>query len=82
MTTQNVETILARAMSDSAFAESLFADPAAALAGFDLTAEEMANIKGMSRAEFGQFAAASPEERKSMARPGNGWNHNEGMMMI
>ncbi len=80
MSEQTVETILTRAMNDAAFAESLFADPGAALAGFDLTAEELTGITSMSRAEFGQLAAVSPEERKSMARPFGGFNHNEGML--
>ncbi len=83
MTTQNVETILARAMSDAAFAESLFADPAAALAGLDLTAEELASIKGMSRTDFDQFTATAPEERKSMMYITGGGvriQHNESML--
>jgi len=62
MSTKSVETILSRAMSDAAFAEELFASPSKALAGYDLTAEEIAQITSMSRAEF---AALATEERKS-----------------
>jgi acetyl-CoA acetyltransferase len=79
MSAQTVESILSRAMSDASFAEALLANPEQALAGFDLTAEELANVKGMSRADFNEFAAASPEVRKSM---GNNWNHNETMLTI
>lgn len=87
MSQQTVESILTRAMSDAAFAESLFANPEKALTGFDLTAEEVANLKGMSRAEFFN---ATPEERKSMLKacqvrdPETGTcvdpNHNETML--
>ncbi|MCK6568855.1 MAG: Os1348 family NHLP clan protein [Anaerolineales bacterium] len=52
MSQQTVESVLTRAMSDAAFADSLFANPEKALTGFDLTAEEIASLKGMSRAEF------------------------------
>ena len=74
MSQQTVESILTRAMSDAAFADSLFANPEKALSGFDLTAEEIANLKAMSRAEFEKYSKATPEERKSF---GIGFNHNE-----
>ena len=60
-----LETILARAMSDIAFAEALFADPENALAEYNLPADEIAKFKGMPRADFEDFASASPEDRKS-----------------
>ncbi len=62
-----LETILTRAMSDPAFADLLLADPEKALAGYDLTAEEVASLKSMTRADFGALSADAPEERKSMA---------------
>ena len=77
MSQQTVESILTRAMSDTAFADSLFANPEQALTGFDLTAEEVTNLKAMSRADFEQYAKATPEERKSF---GTGTNHNETML--
>jgi len=78
MSKKGIEAVLSRAMSDAKFAETLFTAPEKALAGFDLTSEELANVKGMSRADFDQFAAATPEERKSMA-----WNnHNETMLTV
>jgi hypothetical protein len=66
MSAESVNTILTRAMSDQAFADSLFANMDQVLRGFDLTPEEFSKFKGMSRADFGKYAAASPEERKSM----------------
>lgn len=78
MSATSVETILTRAMSDNAFANRLFTNPEMAMAGFDLTAEEAANLKGMNRAEFDRFAKSSPEERKSF-----GWmNHNQTALRV
>jgi len=57
-----LETVLSRAMSDAAFAEQLFADAEKALAGYDLTTDEVVQIKSMSRTEF---QATATEERKS-----------------
>ena len=74
MSAQSVESVLSKAMSDAKFADALFADPEKALAGYDLTAEETANLKNLSRADFKNYEKASPEERKSL------WivmNHNQ-----
>jgi acetyl-CoA acetyltransferase len=65
MSAKSVESILSRAMSDANFAELLLSNPDQALAGYDLIAEETAKFRGMSRADFAKWAAASPEERKS-----------------
>jgi len=84
MSENTVETILSRAtpalhrtqcgasVSDPAFAEQLFADPDPALAGYDLTADEIAGLKEMSRAK-----SRSPmtEERKSF-----GYNNHDEIM--
>ena len=59
-----IETILSRAMNDDAFAEQLFTDAETALAEYDLSADEVEKLKGMSRA---QFDAMPPDERKSMS---------------
>ena len=83
MSAQSVESVLSKAMGDAVFAESLFANPEQALSGFDLTAEELANLKSMSRADFEQFAKAMPEERKSMGE--SQWiprNHNESALTV
>jgi len=75
MSAASIETILSRAMSDSAFADQLFANPEQTLTGYDLTAEEAAAFKGISRTDVDAFAKASPEERKSFGI--NSTNHNE-----
>jgi hypothetical protein len=64
MSTQGIESVLSRAMSDSSFADTLLANPAQALAGFDLTAEEIAKFQGMPRADF-ESLVTNPENRKS-----------------
>ena len=78
MSEQTVEAILSKAMSDAKFADALFADPEKALAGYDLTAEEAASFKELSRADLGKMVHASLEERRSM-----GWNnHNETALTV
>lgn len=59
-----LETILSRAMNDESFADQLFSDAETALAEYDLSADEVEKLKGLSRA---QFDATPPEERKSMS---------------
>jgi hypothetical protein len=87
MSAATVETILSRAISDSAFADQLFANPNQALAGFELTTEEVAAFKGMARADF-ETLLASPEERKSFlsynmtGNPGIGKNHNQTVLSV
>jgi hypothetical protein len=65
-------------MSNSTFANQLFANPAEALTGFELTPEETAKLNSLSRLEFDTFAAASPEERKSFGL----MNHNQNALHI
>ena len=62
MSAQSVESILSKAMSDAKFADALFADPEKALTGYDLTSDERAKFKSLTRAHF---EGMSPEERKS-----------------
>jgi len=57
-----IETILTRMMKDPAFADEVFANTANVLANYNLSVEELAQIKSMSRAEFLELAT---EERKS-----------------
>ena len=71
MSPEAVESILSRAMGDAAFADLLFRDPDEALAGFDLTPDEAAKFKSMSRADFDQWSHLSAEERKSFG--GGNW---------
>ena len=89
MSAQTVESILSKAMGDAAFADLLFAQPEQALAGYDLSAEEAASLKGISRAEF---LHATPEKRKSLIKacqlrdPESGAcmdnNHNETALAV
>jgi len=58
---QVVESILSRAMNDAEFVEQLFANPDKALAGYNLSAEETAQIKKMTRSEFNSMMAEMPE---------------------
>ena len=76
-----LETILTRMISDSAFADALFADAEKALAEYNLSAEDLAKFKGMSRA---QFEAMNPEERKSFGsfHGSGGVNHNQTALHI
>jgi len=60
-----IETILSRMMNDPEFADAIFANAEKALAEYDLSADEIAKFKGMSRADFEDLASASPENRKS-----------------
>jgi hypothetical protein len=66
-----LEIILNRMSAEPAFADAVFADAGKALAGYPLSAEELAGIKSMSRAQFNALAA---EERKSFVIT---HNHNE-----
>jgi hypothetical protein len=78
MSAQTIETILFRAINDVSFAEALLANPEQTLAGFDVTEEELANIKSMSYTDDDQFASVFPEERKSMGFN----NHNETVLTV
>ncbi len=73
------ETILTRMMSDPAFAEAVFADAAKALAEYNLSAEDLAKFKGLTRAHF---QAMSTEDRKSFGITGDPEtrNHNETLL--
>jgi hypothetical protein len=52
MSTEQVQVIVDRAMAEAPFRELLARDPAAALAGYDLTPEERARFgSGTARAE-------------------------------
>lgn len=73
MSIQAVESVLSRAMSDSAFAELLFSNPTQALSGYDLTPDEAASFTDLARDDLAKVTGASLEERRSF-----GWsNHNE-----
>lgn len=82
MSAESVETILSRAMSDPAFADLLFSDADQAIGGYDLTADEVANLRGISRADFAALATAAPEDRRSFALFGTDYQHNETILKV
>jgi hypothetical protein len=67
MSTQCLQDVLSRAMADSAFADLLFSDPDQALASYDLSPDEVAALKSMSRTTIEQLSKALPEDRKSFS---------------
>ena len=62
-----IETILSRMMNDQVFAEALLTNPAEALAEYDLSADEIEKLKGLSRMDVAARASDVPEARKSMS---------------
>jgi len=64
-----IESILSRAMNDTAFAEQLFSNPEKVWTEYDLSDEEITKIKGISRAQFDAIAM-DPEIRKSFSLAG------------
>ena len=86
MSNKGIEAVLSRAMSDNAFSALLFSNLDQALAGFELTEEEHAKLKGLSKAEFDTLTSA-PEARKSfgiIVDQRGGWdgNHNQTVLHI
>ncbi len=69
MSTEAVKTIIGRAIAEESYRELLFTDPDQALAGFDLTPEEISTLKGLKREEF-DAAAGDLEERISKSFAG------------
>ena len=64
MTKEAVEAIIGKAVVDAEFRAALLADPDRALAGFDLTAEEVARLKAVD-AESIETLAGTLDERIS-----------------
>ncbi len=56
MSTQAVQTVIGRAVTDAAFRQALFADPAQALAGYDLSADELAALQALDAEQVAAFA--------------------------
>jgi len=65
MSAETVQSLLARAMAEAEYRELLFSDPDKALAGHDLTADELATLKNLPRAEFDKAMTGTLEERRS-----------------
>ena len=68
MSAETVQSLLARAMAEAEYRELLFSDPDKALAGHDLTADELATLKNLPRAEFDKAMTGTLEERRSFGR--------------
>ncbi len=66
MSVESVQQIVVRAVKEPEYKELLFSDPDKALAGYELTDEESAALKGLSREKF-DAAAGELEERISKA---------------
>jgi len=65
-----LENILIRMMNDPEFAGAVFDDPQLALAEYDLSVDEIGKFKELTHE---QFAAMSPDDRKSMISFVGGW---------
>ena len=61
MSKKAVEAVIGKAVLDCEFRESLFADPGEALAGYELTAEEIAALKAIDAEAIESFAGALDE---------------------
>jgi hypothetical protein len=62
MLTKDIQTILARAVSDRAFADELFANTDQALAGYSLTADEIVKLKRLFSMQSDEYAFIPPEK--------------------
>ncbi len=69
MSAESVKQIIERAIAEEPFRELLFSNPNQALAGFDLTVDEIAALKGLKREEF-DAAAGDLEQRISKSFAG------------
>jgi hypothetical protein len=58
MSKEAVQTVIGRAVTDAAFREALFADPAGVLADYDLGAEEIAALKALNAEQVAAFAGS------------------------
>jgi hypothetical protein len=66
VTTETVQKVIIRAVTEPEFRDLLFRDSAQALSGYDLTGAEVDTLGQLSREAF-DAAAASLEERSSKA---------------
>jgi hypothetical protein len=62
MLTKDIQTIVARAVSDRAFADELFANTDQALAGYSLTADEIVKLKRLFSMQSDEYAFIPPEK--------------------
>ena len=81
MSFQSVQTIIGKATVDRVYRELLFSKPDEALQGFELSAEETASLKTLSREKFD--AAAGELEQQILAEAVGGAayvNQNEQLL--
>jgi hypothetical protein len=69
MSREAVEAIIGKAVVDSRFREALFADPEEALAGYELTEEEVVALKAIGAEEIESFAGALDERISKVVHP-------------
>lgn len=68
MSNEAVQSILERTVSDEGFRGELFADPDAALAGYDLTAEEATALRALCE-ETEQSESVALDQRQTKSLP-------------
>ena len=69
MSTESVEKIIGRAVTEPEYRELLFSNPKAALEGYELTEDEIKALEGMDREKF-DAAVSNLEDRISRVGPG------------
>jgi hypothetical protein len=69
MSTETVQKIIIKAVTDEDYRELLFSEPDKALEGFELSDEEIASLKALER---DQFNASIGELEERMSRAGIG----------
>lgn len=69
MLTKDIQTILARAVSDRAFADELFANTDQALAGYTLAADEIIKLKRLFSRQADGHTSTPPDNCKSLTNP-------------
>jgi hypothetical protein len=57
MSTENVQTIIGRAIVETEYRSLLFSDPEKALEGYELTVDEAESLKSLDRERFDEVAS-------------------------
>ncbi len=77
MSTESVQQVIRRALTEEAYRELLLTNPDQALAGLDLTAEETGALKSLKREEFDSGAGELQRRisKMGMALPNISWDN-------
>jgi hypothetical protein len=75
MSKSGVEALVQKAMSDETFRRQIKENPDAALAGYDLTAEEKAAIKSGNLAKMREFGVDERITKSVWSDPSTGGEH-------